>query len=115
MARVLADNASVIDMTGISEGETGYRTAANRLIIGPTIINRALPLVITINGPGTSGTLRIYNIHGQMVKDLGSQAAGATVRWSLSDRSGNPMPAGIYFVRFESGMTAATRKFVIAE
>jgi len=115
MARVLADNASVIDMTGISEGETGYRTAANHIIIGPTIINRALPLVITINDPGASGTLRIYNIHGQMVKDLGSRAGNATVTWSLNDGSGYPMPAGIYFVRYESGTTAATRKFVIAE
>ena len=115
MARVLADNASVFDMTGISEGNVGFRTSARSIINGPTVIRRTTPLSITINDPGASGTLRIYNIHGQMVKDLGSRAGEASITWSPVDGSGNPMPAGIYFVRYERGTTAATHKFVIAD
>jgi len=115
MARVLADNASVFDMTGISEEQVGFRTGAKSIIHGPTIINRATPLVITIDDPGASGTLRIYNINGQMVKDLGFQAGNAPIMWSLVDESSKHVPAGVYFVRYENGKVAVDHKLVIID
>ena len=102
-------------MTGISEETADFRAGAKPIILGPTIINRLSRLTFTIENAGASGSIKIFDIHGRMIKDLGSRTVNAPVAWSLDDESGNRAAAGIYFIRYESGKTAATHKLIITD
>jgi hypothetical protein len=115
LTRVLADNASVFDMTGISEESADFPAGAKPIINGPTIINRLSKLTFTIENADASGLIKIFDINGRMIKNLGSRTVNAPITWSLDDESGNRAAAGIYFVRYESGKTAAIHKLVITD
>ncbi len=62
-------------------------------------------------------TLRIYNIAGQMVRELlheQQRAAGEhTVLWDGRDGSGRATASGIYFMRFESGSHVKVSKLTM--
>jgi len=60
--------------------------------------------------------LVVFNLAGREVARLvdGSQKAGNySVTWTGTSRYGKLAPAGIYFVRLESGSNTATRKLVV--
>jgi hypothetical protein len=45
-----------------------------------------------------SGPLRIFDVHGRLVRELGPAAPDGTVSWSGRDGAGRPVPAGVYFL-----------------
>jgi hypothetical protein len=61
-------------------------------------------------------SLRIYNIHGQVVSTLvdGVVPAGRqAVTWDGLDSQGRKVSAGVYFCEMQSGSFAATSKLMI--
>ncbi len=62
-------------------------------------------------------TLRIYDAAGRLVKDLAQllndQLPNKYVLWFGDDDSGRRLPAGVYFVRLESGSINTIRQFVL--
>jgi hypothetical protein len=60
--------------------------------------------------------LRIYNIHGQVVRTLvdGSVAAGRhSATWDGHDSQGRKVSAGVYFCKMKSGSFVSTCKVMI--
>lgn len=63
----------------------------------------------------TTARISIYNIVGKEVKLIfnGKQNAGSyKVHWNGQDNSGRILPAGIYFIRLESGRHKEIRKII---
>ena len=68
-------------------------------------------------------TFRIYNIQGQLVRqlDLGAQAAGSyqdkesALYWDGRDQFGETVSSGIYFYRLNAGDFQATKRMVIVK
>jgi Pregnancy-associated plasma protein-A/Putative Ig domain/FlgD Ig-like domain len=62
-------------------------------------------------------TLRIYNMRGEIVKELvnvGSHGTGFyEVTWQGRDSRGEAVPSGVYFVNFRSGDVSQTSKLVM--
>ena len=61
--------------------------------------------------------LRIYNIHGQVVRTLvdGAVAAGRhSETWDGLDSQGRKVSAGVYFCKMKSGPFASTHKMMIS-
>ena len=66
---------------------------------------------------------RIYNIHGQLMRelDLGTQAAGdyltreAAAYWDGRDQVGETVSSGMYFFTLEAGGFQATRRMLIVK
>lgn len=60
--------------------------------------------------------LRVYNVSGQLVRDLvnGEEKAGwKSVSWDGRDARGHALSSGVYFYRLEASGYTATRKMVI--
>jgi hypothetical protein len=49
----------------------------------------------------SSGSVRVFDLGGRLVDEvpLVSDGDGAIGRWSARDRSGVPLPSGLYFAR----------------
>ena len=63
-------------------------------------------------------SIRIYDIAGRELADLGTgrMAAGQhSTMWSLSDRSGNRVPKGIYFARMTFDNQVRTQHIVVSD
>jgi len=65
-----------------------------------------------------SATLRVFDLSGRQVADLGSEGAGLrpgahTFEWKLVGADGRPLPTGTYFVRLRVGEDALTRTVVV--
>jgi len=63
-----------------------------------------------------SMSLIVYDIHGEMVKHLvsGQQSAGWYVaQWDGVAQTGQPVPAGLYFARLQSGSYSTTIKMLM--
>ncbi|KAA0230039.1 T9SS C-terminal target domain-containing protein, partial [candidate division KSB1 bacterium] len=61
-------------------------------------------------------TLRIYNLQGQLVRELLHEtkaAGGHAIRWDGRDDRGVSVTSGVYFIRFESGGRAQTSKLTV--
>jgi len=61
-------------------------------------------------------TLEVYNVAGRKVTTLADRdfAAGRhAVSWNGKDQDGNPVSAGIYFYRVQSGANEAMKKMII--
>jgi flagellar hook assembly protein FlgD len=76
-----------------------------------------LGLNISYNITGTAPTrLRVYDATGKVVTSLwdATRSRGQYVtRWSGLAANGRQVPAGIYFIKLESGDTRLTQKLVI--
>jgi hypothetical protein len=78
--------------------------------IGNTTIKYAIPKKTNIS-------LKIYDISGRVVKTLASgvkEPAYYTVKWNGVDDRDRRVPAGVYFVRFDSKEFTQTRKLILA-
>ncbi len=106
-------------MTGINEDDTGISSGSAVMTPMPTIVSRAFPLIFTVKNANIPGSIRVYNIRGQLVKNLRSPAGSASgdtrVAWFLNDESGKTVPSGIYFIRHENGKTCEAHKLIIAD
>ncbi|MBZ0267619.1 T9SS type A sorting domain-containing protein, partial [bacterium] len=66
-------------------------------------------------GPGRQVDIAVYNVHGQMVRQLenGAHSAGQyTVDWDGRDESGSRVAPGAYFFSMKAETFQATRKVV---
>jgi flagellar hook assembly protein FlgD len=61
--------------------------------------------------------LFIYDLQGNVVRtiDVNSASAGSeiTILWDLNDESGNPVPAGTYYVIIYQGIKSFTHKVTV--
>jgi hypothetical protein len=63
-------------------------------------------------------TLRIYDLRGRLVRNLVDEVVAAghhTTVWNGRGDDGAVTAAGVYFVRIDDGLGAATRKVVLAK
>lgn len=66
----------------------------------------------------SSVTLKVYNIRGQLVRDLstGMTAAGAhEVPWDGQDRSGQPAPSGVYLYKLDAAGQRLTGRMTLSK
>ncbi len=66
---------------------------------------------------GTMATVHVFDVAGRKVRSLldGRSAAGVSgLTWDLRDAQGRRVPAGIYWVRAESGRFTAIERLVVA-
>lgn len=72
---------------------------------------------ITYRLPRSSdSSLKVYNVHGQLVRTLvsGRQAAGAyAIDWDARTETGRRVAAGIYFLRLDAEGKSSTRKLTV--
>ncbi len=69
-----------------------------------------------VPAPGARVRLAVYSIEGRLVRDLASgfEPAGRRERfWNGRDESGSEVASGIYFLRYEIGDRALTRKMTL--
>jgi len=63
-------------------------------------------------------TLEIYNLLGQRVRTLVERVKDAgshTVVWDGRDKSGNPLPSGVYLYRLRAGELVQTKKMLLLQ
>ncbi|HVN47564.1 MAG TPA: T9SS type A sorting domain-containing protein, partial [Bacteroidota bacterium] len=64
----------------------------------------------------TMVSLKIYNINGQMIKELLHQELSAgkyLTKWDGTTQNGMPAASGIYFVRMIAGSQQLTKKMTL--
>ena len=93
------------------------RTALYQNFPNPFNPETWLPYYLAADAPVT---FRVYNIHGQLVRelDLGTQAAGdyrtreAAAYWDGRDGQGEKVSSGIYFYTLQAGTFQSTRRML---
>ncbi len=78
-------------------------------MVGGSTIKYALPRDVPVS-------LKVYNVSGQLVKTLVSEAEKAgykQVSWDGKSNGGHKVGAGVYFYRFQAGDFTATKKLVV--
>ncbi len=120
----VAQNSVGLDEALFNEGDPpctieghDYDAEIVRFGLGPVTPNPfADGTVITYSAPKAAGvSLKIYNVHGQVVRDVfsGEVAAGVhQISWDGRDDSGARVARGVYFCRMETGSFSATEKLV---
>lgn len=127
------------DLTGIKPGPAVELTLTGELFDGTcfcgydtvrVIAHDGIVLVCTTNPIQTHttfivtapeeqiATVKIYDINGMLVRDLGTIKCNpeyTTVLWDRQDRHGNKAPAGVYFCRVESPNDRAVQKVTVIE
>ena len=96
------------------------RTALYQNFPNPFNPETWLPFQLATEAPVT---FRIYNIHGQLMRelDLGTQAAGdyltreAAAYWDGRDQVGEAVSSGMYFFTLQAGGFQATRRMLIVK
>ena len=78
-----------------------------------TVINFSIPL---INKEDMKVSLKIYNIHGQLVRKLLNERIGSnsySVVWDGKDNWGQPVASGIYFYELRAGGMREAGKMIV--
>ena len=94
--------------TGAPVGFKLYRAHPNP-VHGATTIVYSIPAASEL-------TLDVYDVSGRLVRNLikGQMDAGYHVSdFDGLDDAGNPVPAGVYFYRLQSGKNTATHKLIV--
>jgi hypothetical protein len=72
------------------------------------------PVAIKYSFPGKiSGSLKIYNITGRLVKSISLPAGKKVVTWNLRSDKGINVPTGIYFLKVTLGKFKKTMKVMV--
>jgi len=62
-------------------------------------------------------SIRVYDALGRPVRILtgteNSEPATYTIEWEGRDEEGDPLPPGVYFIRFETHSSKLTRKLTL--
>ncbi len=61
-------------------------------------------------------TLKIYNIKGQLINAVESKSIKTTeqtMEWRALDKANNPLPAGVYLIRYEDSTNVLTKKVIL--
>jgi len=108
----------ISEYTGIEETESG--PAAGRVIIQNSPNPFTVETTITYSIPSDGyTTLRIYNLAGQLVKNLQDQSSqqmqsgSYTVNWDGTNNRNITMPGGVYLCHIVSANSAAVCKLIL--
>jgi len=84
------------------------------LVISPNPARR--DVVFTGASPGAGTRLSVTDVAGRVVSilDVPTGVGAFKLRWDGVDRSGQPVKAGVYFVRLKSPRQQITRTIVLA-
>lgn len=64
--------------------------------------------------PARGGSIEIFNTEGYLVRGFQiSDYAHGTVEWDGMDESGEPQPAGMYFIRIKTGKGFCSSKLLV--
>jgi len=100
-----------------AEGSPAGAGLHNRLIsFGPNPFSSKATIRYQAAKDGTSVSVRVYNLAGQLVKTMASGAVTAgdhSVAWDGRDEQGRMVSAGVYFVRLNIGGQAATARIAV--
>jgi hypothetical protein len=116
---------------GIGEGEIGgdresdqdrpvFETYPNPFRGSTTIRMNDVPSISSRFQPSmrseSTVTLRIYDLHGKMVRDLwvGSPGNGSRIVWNGKDDRGVDLPPGVYIIRMTGPAGSLQRKVLFA-
>jgi hypothetical protein len=90
--------------------------APRALAVQPYVADRACTIEFAASSAG-DGRLLVFDSSGRTVKLLQPQPSGdgrMVARWDTDGRGGEPVPAGVYFVRWDAGAQSAAAKVVVA-
>ncbi len=82
----------------------------------PNPFNPVTRIEIGIPNVAERVSLKVYNVHGQLVKTVfeGTKGPGFHVlEWDGTNNQGISVSTGVYFARFESARTVLTRKMIL--
>jgi hypothetical protein len=90
----------------------------DRLVLEPVRPNPVREAASLVYGLPSGGPVRlsVWDTQGRLVTTLldGKHSAGTDiVEWATTDRSGNPVPSGVYFCRLSSSEGRITRRLVL--
>jgi hypothetical protein len=112
LAVVTADGSEVLSQT------VTVRTSGRSLALRqnhPNPFNPATTISFTLPDDAQVD-LSIYNLQGQLVKTMVSEALDAGIKavvWNGTDASGNPVASGVYFYRLRAGKSVMTKKMIL--
>jgi len=103
---------------GLSGTTTGAATPTTTVILHPNHPNPFTPqTTIEFEVPSTTHVrLRVYDVHGGLVRTLVNQARSAGLQSALWDGrrdNGSPAGSGVYFCRLDAAGQGTTRKMVL--
>jgi flagellar hook assembly protein FlgD len=101
----------------VIEGEQGAETAGMSLTFEPNPIRASASVTIEArDGQAGATKLEIYDASGRVVRTLGIGRGSDVLSWTWDGRNqdGEPVPAGVYFLRvFGGGRQAMSRAVVV--
>ena len=104
------DDVEAGAILGVSEDRTlaGWRVALSGSLVRTSArVNYQLPV-------GVTGSLSVYDVDGRLVRQLGRNLVGTgRITWNLTDRAGNAVRNGTYFIRLVSASGGVTGKLVV--
>jgi len=101
---------------GIAEHET--RCFQHLLTVSPNPFREKIDIKYTTHDTGCKtkdSSLKIYDVCGRLVKNYNLQIEIynlQSIEWDGTDDTGNILPAGVYFMKFNSESSAAIKKLV---
>jgi hypothetical protein len=104
------------DQSGVSEFTEAQRAGYNLSVL-PTPSASDVTLEFEVSGPQPV-RIAVYNALGQEIAVLENRVMGAgrqRVTWDGLDGRGQPVPAGVYFVRLATASACETSKAVLME
>ncbi|MCK4504246.1 MAG: T9SS type A sorting domain-containing protein [Candidatus Aegiribacteria sp.] len=100
----------VLYNVGIEDSETG-NIQTERLSVYPNPAHGSLNISMPVTGVG--GTVAIYDITGRSVYSQDISAEVETLLWNCTEHNGSEVPSGMYIVRFNSGNSSWTARFMV--
>jgi hypothetical protein len=98
------------------ESEIWSSSGTTRLLpVRPNPISSPVRLRYDLAAPVSVG-ISIYNVTGALVRQLPGdvgQAGRHEIVWDLNDRSGTPLPSGVYFVSLSDGVRRQATRVVV--
>ncbi|MEZ4655604.1 MAG: hypothetical protein R3E12_18945, partial [Candidatus Eisenbacteria bacterium] len=88
--------------------------SAIRLAIGPNPTRSAVVAHASLPD-GSGATASAGNVNGRVLRSwhLGRTSGDVELVWDLRDEHGNAVPAGVYWLRVQSGSSRITRSVVV--
>jgi hypothetical protein len=98
-------------------GEMTLSNRPDRLLVHPNPF--AARSLVTFDLAATEqARLAVYNVLGRRIATLTDRiypAGRHVIEWAGTDRQGQRVPAGIYFVRLQAGTSSATKKVIVQD